>query len=139
MLANSHVLVHPSLHDSGSFACLEAMAAHRPVICLDLGGPAVIVSDECGFKVSADNPAQAVDEMAKVMRRLANDCDLRARMGAAAGRRAAEEFNWEKKIEVFEHLYAEILQSPKTADLIEKAANQTPSESFGGESSAAAG
>lgn len=114
-LADSHVLVHPSLHDSGSFACLEAMAAHRPVVCLDLGGPAVIVSKTCGFKVSADDPARAVSEIAAAMRRLADEPDLRARIGAAAGKRAAEEFNWEKKIEVFEALYAEILQSPKVA------------------------
>jgi hypothetical protein len=38
-LADSHVLVHPSLHDSGGCVCLEPMAAGR-VICLDLGGPA---------------------------------------------------------------------------------------------------
>ena len=33
-----HVLVHPSLHDSGGWVCVEAMAAGRPVVCLDLGG-----------------------------------------------------------------------------------------------------
>ena len=36
-LRDCHVLVHPSLHDSGGWVCLEAMAAGRPVICLDLG------------------------------------------------------------------------------------------------------
>ena len=40
-LAECDVLVHPSLHDSGGGVCLEAMAAGRPVICLDLGGPAL--------------------------------------------------------------------------------------------------
>jgi glycosyltransferase involved in cell wall biosynthesis len=39
-LGECHVLVHPSLHDSGGWVCLEAMAAGRPLLCLDLGGPA---------------------------------------------------------------------------------------------------
>ena len=66
-LAESHALVHPSLHDSGSFACLEAMAAKRPVICLALGGPAVIVSEDSGIKVAAESPNQAVKDIAAAM------------------------------------------------------------------------
>jgi glycosyltransferase involved in cell wall biosynthesis len=53
------VLVHPSLHDSGGWVCLEAMAAGRPVICLDLGGPASQVTEETGRKIPAISPEQA--------------------------------------------------------------------------------
>ena len=63
-LKDCHILVHPSLHDSGGWVCLEAMAAGRPVICLDLGGPAVQVTPETGFKVRASNPKQAVEDIA---------------------------------------------------------------------------
>jgi glycosyltransferase involved in cell wall biosynthesis len=45
-LADGHVLVPPSLHDSGGCVCLEPMAAGRPVIRLDLGGPALEVTEE---------------------------------------------------------------------------------------------
>src|SRR5262249_28031993 len=55
-LGQAHVLVHPSLHDSGGWVCVEAMAAGRPVICLDLGGPAVQVTGQVGFKIQADDP-----------------------------------------------------------------------------------
>lgn len=44
LLSQCHVLVHPSLHDSGGWVCMEAMAAGRPVICPDLGGPATQVA-----------------------------------------------------------------------------------------------
>ena len=47
-LAECDVLLHPSLHDSGGFVSVEAMAAGRPVICLDLGGLALQVTDETG-------------------------------------------------------------------------------------------
>ena len=44
------VLVHPSLHESGGAVCAEAMAAGRPVICLDLGGPGLQVTAETGIR-----------------------------------------------------------------------------------------
>ncbi len=139
-LAQSHVMVHPSLHDSGSFACLEAMAASRPVICLNLGGPAVIVSKECGFVISAIDPAQTIDEIAAAMRRLADDGDLRRTMGENARKRAVEEFNWEKKIEIFDDLYAEILRHENAVEsTVETAGNQLAGDGFAEKSKAAAG
>jgi len=66
-LAQSHVLVHPSLHDSGGWVCIEAMATGRPVICLNLGGPGVQVTDETGIKVLAQTPEQAVQDLAQAM------------------------------------------------------------------------
>jgi glycosyltransferase involved in cell wall biosynthesis len=90
-------LVHPSLHDSGAFVCLEAMAAGRPVICLDLGGPAVQVTEETGFKVAAHDPEQAIAGMAAAMTRLATEPELRSRLGLAGRQRVNQEFNWATK------------------------------------------
>lgn len=89
-LAEVDVLVHPSLHDSGGYVVAEAMAAGRPVICLDLGGPALQVAEETGFKIPATTPEQVVAGMAQAMLWLARDDALRRRMGggASAGERA---------------------------------------------------
>src|SRR4029078_12932115 len=57
--AACHVLVHPTFHDSGGWVCLEAMAAGKPVICLDLGGSAELVTDRTGIKGVAKYPEQA--------------------------------------------------------------------------------
>src|ERR1019366_8411966 len=40
-LAQADVLVHPAAHEAFGNVCLEALAAGRPVICLDAGGPSV--------------------------------------------------------------------------------------------------
>lgn len=80
-LSECHVLVHPSLHDSGGLVCMEAMAAGRPVICLNLGGPALLVTEEAGFKLPATNPTQAINDISKAMTTLANNPELRAQMG----------------------------------------------------------
>ncbi|MBW1975515.1 MAG: glycosyltransferase family 4 protein [Deltaproteobacteria bacterium] len=107
-LAECDVLVHPSLHDSGGWVCLEAMAAGRPVICLDLGGPALQVTEETGFKVPAISPEQSVRELAEAMCRLSQNPTLRARMGKAARKRVAEYFDWNKKGEWIHEVYQRV-------------------------------
>ena len=93
-LGESHVLVHPSLHDSGGWVCIEAMASGRPVICLDLGGPAVQVSEQVGYKISAQNPQQVITDMAAVMRKLADKPALMHQMGKAGRQRVDDNFSW---------------------------------------------
>ena len=69
-LGDCFALIHPSLHESGGLVCLEAMAASRPVICLDLGGPAIQVTQETGFKISAHTPEQTVRDLAKAIKNI---------------------------------------------------------------------
>jgi glycosyltransferase involved in cell wall biosynthesis len=103
-----HILVHPSLHDSGGYVCLEAMAAGRPVICLDLGGPAQQISEETGIKVPAMNPEQTTRDLASAMRRLAQDPELRARMADAGIRSVRQSCSWERKGRFWARLYEEV-------------------------------
>jgi glycosyltransferase involved in cell wall biosynthesis len=105
-LVECDVLVHPSLHDSGGWVCVEAMAAGRPVICLDLGGPAVQVTEETGIKVRAGSPQQVVRDMAVAMNQLADDRVRCERLGAAARQRVRECFCWDKKGEWLNLLYS---------------------------------
>ncbi len=94
-LAEAHALVHPSLHDSGGYATLEALAAGRPVVCLALGGPAVQVTPDVGVAVPAETPAQAERDLAAALVRLASDAGLRDRMGRAGRARVAARFRWD--------------------------------------------
>jgi glycosyltransferase involved in cell wall biosynthesis len=110
-LMECHVLVHPSLHDSGSSVCAEAMAAGRPIICLDLGGPAVQVTEAMGFKVRAHDPLQAVHDLSQAMIRLASDPGLRRTMGEVARRRSLEMFCWERKSAQLNEMYEHIIST----------------------------
>ncbi|AFY71622.1 glycosyl transferase group 1 [Thalassoporum mexicanum PCC 7367] len=107
-LGQCHVLVHPSLHDSGGWVCLEAMAAGRPVICLDLGGPAVQVTPATGCKIPAHNPEQVVQDMAAAMVKLANDPELRSQMGEAGKALIKSHHSWEIKGKELAQLYADV-------------------------------
>lgn len=108
-LQECHALVHPSLHDSGGWVCLEAMAAGRPVICLDLGGPATQVTSETGFKVPALDPEQAVQHLADALKQLANNSTLQVSFGQAGRKRVREMYDWELKGKFIAQLYDEVL------------------------------
>jgi len=107
-LLECDVLVHPSLHDSGGWVCLEAMSSGLPVICLDLGGPSLQVTEETGFKVPAISPEQVVKDLAEGMHRLAQDSSLRMSMGKAGRRRLVDYFDWDKKGEWIREVYERV-------------------------------
>ncbi len=105
-LLECDVLVHPSLRESGCCVCVEAMAAGRPVICLDLGGPAVQVTNETGIKVRADSPQQVIRDLERAMAQLAEDRVCREHLGRAARERVQEYLSWDKKGESMNRLYS---------------------------------
>lgn len=107
-LSQCHVLVHPSLHDSGGWVCIEAMATGRPVICLDLGGPGVQVTESTGIKIPALTPKQVVNDMAKAMKLLAENVELRERM-AESGCELVDSFHsWEERGRSLTEIYDKI-------------------------------
>jgi glycosyltransferase involved in cell wall biosynthesis len=95
-LAQAHVLMHPALHEAFGVGCMEAMAAGRPVVCLDIGGPATQVTPECGFIAPATNPREAVAAMASFLTRVDTDRALLARMSEKARERVLEKFTMQK-------------------------------------------
>lgn len=104
-LRESDVLVHPSLHDSGGWVCLEAMAAGRPPLCLDLGGPGLQITPDTGIKVPAESPEQAVADLSEAMLRLWRDPALRLRLAEGGRRRVLADFAWPGRIDAMTRLY----------------------------------
>ncbi len=91
-LAQSHVLMHPALHEGFGNVCLEALAAGRPVVCLDIGGPASQVTAETGCAAPATTPAEAVAAMASFLANVAGNRARLAEMSARAKARVREKF-----------------------------------------------
>lgn len=111
LLSDSDVLLHPSFHDSGGFVCVEAMAVGTPVVCLALGGPDVIVTDETGIKVPADDPARAERGLVEALRALRTDHALRIRMAEAGVRRVRQEYGWTSKGLALDQVYREAIRA----------------------------
>ncbi|MEO5842921.1 MAG: glycosyltransferase family 4 protein [Acidimicrobiales bacterium] len=95
-LARSHALAHPSLHDSAGWATLEAAAAGLPVVCLDLGGPALQVTADTGFKIPVDDTARIVPAIADAFAMLAADRRHALQLGAAGRVRVGQHFTWDR-------------------------------------------
>ncbi|MBE9004347.1 glycosyltransferase family 4 protein [Fortiea sp. LEGE XX443] len=109
ILGESCALIHPSLHDFSPTVCIEAMAASRPVICLNLGGPAFQITEETGFRIASNTPEGAVQGLAEAIIRLAQDPELRIKMGQAGQKRVSELYRWDIKAKSLVQLYEDIL------------------------------
>jgi glycosyltransferase involved in cell wall biosynthesis len=106
---NSVALLNPSVHDQSPTIVLQALALGVPVIALDLAGPALQLTAECGFLIEAGTPQQAIGEMASAMSRLVREPDLRRSLGEAGIHRVRECFTWETQAQRMDLIYREAL------------------------------
>lgn len=108
-LCEADGLLFPSLHDSGGYAVIESMAAGLPVICLDLGGPGMFVTEECGWKVRATEPEQTIRDLAQALDAFASDATERERRGAQARARCQSHFTASSHGAKMEEIYRSLL------------------------------
>ena len=105
-MASCDVFLFPSLRDGGGAVVVEAMAAGKPVVCLDVGGPGMHVTEDCGMKITPESPQQAVRELGAALESLYSDEILRLRLGKAARKRAEAEYHWNKLGEKMANIYS---------------------------------
>ena len=87
-LERLHIVVHAStIPEPFGQVVVEAMAAARPVIAADAGGPALVITNEIDGLLTAPGDPNA---LAVALRRLADDRSLQRRIGTAGQRRARE-------------------------------------------------
>lgn len=89
-LAAADIVAHTSLQpEPFGRGIVEGMAAGRPVVAIDAGGPAEIVQPEVTGLLIPPNNAKA---LAAALQRLLSDADLRARLGQQGQARAQAEY-----------------------------------------------
>ena len=135
-----------NLQESFGIAPVEAMAAGLPVVASDWDGIRDTVAEDTGFRIpttgarsehvtvpglryhgGTDNYIQYLSQvsavtqidvglMAEAMRRLMQDRDLRAAMGAAGRARARALFDWRVVVPAMQDLFAELDARRRHAD-----------------------
>ena len=109
-LGQSHVLLHPALHEGFGNVCLEAMAAGRPVACLDIGGPASQITPATGFAAPATKPTEAVAALAEFLGKINRDRALLATMSVAARAHVQKNYTMREVNERMRRFYAEAVE-----------------------------
>lgn len=102
-------LINCSLRDSGCFVVMEGMSRGLPVICVNTGGPKVNTTMESAIKIEPKPMSEMIDEIADAIVHLANNKELREKMGQAARTHALDYFLISKRTDQMNKFYREIL------------------------------
>ena len=108
-LVDCDVFLFPSLRDGGGQVVIEAMAASKPVICLDLAGPGFHIKEEWGVKIKPTFPERAIKEIAKALEKLYTNESLRIQLGKRARERVENFYHLDKLGERLFKIYQEAL------------------------------
>jgi len=106
---NYDLFLYPSLHDSGSFTVLEAMAGDLPVICLDRGGPALSVDNKCGQVVKSQSREETLESLCAAVSYYIDRPDKIAIHAENARRKLIDSYDWSKKAEVMAMIYHDVI------------------------------
>jgi len=118
-LAAADVVAVPSVHYAGFVdglpnVALEAMAAGKPLVATRVGGlPDVVHDDLTGILVEERDPSA----LAAAIVRLANDPDLRNRLGENGRTAIRDSMNWDVVAERFESVYERVVRSQQTGEV----------------------
>ncbi|MBU0597478.1 glycosyltransferase family 4 protein [Patescibacteria group bacterium] len=100
-MACCHVLIQPSVVESFSMVCLEAMSLKKPFICTASTGIAeYITNDQQGYIIDPDNQNQLLEKLTLLI----NDKQQREKMGQA-GYLTAQTLTWDKIINKTIYIY----------------------------------
>jgi glycosyltransferase involved in cell wall biosynthesis len=110
MLRQYRAFVFPSLAEANGIVVQEAMVLGLPVIALNWGGPALLVTPETGILIEPVDEEHVVNELAKAMDLLGEDGELAEQMSIAGRKRAFDNGylwsglirNW---ISVYQHVF----------------------------------
>ena len=104
LMQQSAIIVHPSVYEGGCWSLFEAMMSEKAIVCFDVSGNHVLMSDDCAELVPMMGHDEAVNIFAQKLDLLLGDIVLREKLGKAAHERILNHFLWENKGEFFEKI-----------------------------------
>lgn len=104
------VFAFTSLRDTSGTVVLEALAAAKPVICLDHQGVGAIVTPECGIKIPVTNRHDVARRLCDAVALLQRNRKLRDALADGARTRASD-YLWSRQAGRIAEEYNRILES----------------------------
>jgi glycosyltransferase involved in cell wall biosynthesis len=114
MLKQYRGFVFPSLAEANGIVVQEAMIHGLPVVALNWGGPALLVTPETGVLIEPLGEEHVINELAATMDRLAEDGELAEQMSISARQRAVDQgYVWSGVIRDWLVVYQKVVQHSK--------------------------
>lgn len=105
---NADVFVFPSLRETSGTVLVEAMAQGLPVVALNQGGAALMISEKDGFLISGKSRRECVEQMADTIRYCIGHPQSVWEKGIQAQKKLAAGYTWDKKILYMKEIYKNI-------------------------------
>jgi glycosyltransferase involved in cell wall biosynthesis len=106
-MRQAHLLVFPSLRDSGSSAVAEALAMGLPVLALRLAGPGSMLAEGGGIVAEAQTSSQVVQGVRRTVAHLLEERAVLGRTSSAGLSAAAKLLHWQTRIARVDAVYRE--------------------------------
>ncbi len=114
-MVKAHLLVFPSLRDSGGSAICEALALGLPVLALDRAGPSVLLREGGGFLVPTRSRKQTVEEIRTALLEFVTQRAPLARASQEGMAAARKLFDWDTRLQTVEQLYDQVVREREAA------------------------
>ncbi len=104
-LAENDLFVFPSAREFGGGVVLEAMALGLPAVVLDHGGPAELIPEGLGHKISIESREQVIADVRKTIERYVEDPSTLHAMGLRCQEHISRYFTWESRARQLQEVY----------------------------------
>lgn len=108
-LSEADVYLLPSLRDNAPVTLMEAMLSGCVPVVVACGGPGLIVTGDCGVRISAGSGKHMVDQLVTALLRISADRPLLDRLSHGARKRIAETFHERNYLQALDRAYLDAL------------------------------
>ena len=120
LYASHDAFCFPSFREPAGGVLYEAMRHGLPIVTANRGGPAWIIDETSGVKISVTEPGVFARDIAVSLRQLAQNPRLRERLGNGARAKVKREGLWPSKAEALVGLYKDILDHQIVPEPLQK-------------------
>jgi glycosyltransferase involved in cell wall biosynthesis len=104
-LGRTHIYLLPSMRESVGLTMMEAMLAGCIPIVADCGGPKLIVTEDCGYKVPVSTINGMVENIADIILMIERDRRILSEKGPLASKRISANFGEENYLNTVNAIY----------------------------------
>lgn len=112
IMNESDLLVHSSYREATSHVIPEALSHGLPVVCHDINGMSIAVTNECGIKIPLISPEKSIEGFKEALIKLVNNHVELNRLKIGAIKRS-KELSWDKMVETIANDYINIYNRNK--------------------------